>query len=127
MYRLLLTQTARYGWLLLSLVMLLACEAPEDKRPDDVIPEDRMANILTEIHLIEARVNRFALPSGDSSRALYKHLEGQLFRRMKVDTATYSRSYIFYSSHPKEMQRIYESVVDQLKKKTGQADTLRQS
>ncbi len=124
MYRLLNTQT---GWYLLSLLLLLGCQAPEDQKPDDLIPEDRMADILTEVHLAESQTSRLSLGSTDSSRVAYKHIETKLFRKMKVDTAVYSRSFIFYSSHPKYLERIYQNVVDQLKKKTGQVDTLRKS
>jgi hypothetical protein len=127
MYRLLHTQTVRRGWYLLSLLLVLGCEAPENKRPDDLIPEDRMVDILTQVHLLEAQTSRFSLASTDSARMAYKHQETKLFRRMKVDTAVYSRSFVFYSSHPKYLERIYQQVVDQLKKKTGQVDSLRKS
>lgn len=127
MYRLLNTQTIRHGWYLLSLLLLLGCQAPEDHKPDDLIPEDRMADILTEVHLAESQTSRLSLGSTDSSRVAYKHIETKLFQKMKVDTSVYSRSFIFYSSHPKYMERIYQNVVDRLKKKTGQVDTLRKS
>lgn len=127
MYRLLNTQTVRHGWYLLSLLLLLGCQAPEDHKPDDLIPEDRMVDILTEVHLAESQTSRLSLGSTDSSRVAYKHIETKLFQKMKVDTSVYSRSFIFYSSHPKYMERIYQNVVDRLKKKTGQVDTLRKS
>lgn len=127
MYRLLNTQTVRHGWYLLSLLLLLGCQAPEDQKPDDLISEDRMVDILTEVHLAESQTSRLSLGSIDSSRVAYKHIETKLFQKMKVDTSVYSRSFIFYSSHPKYMERIYQNVVDRLKKKTGQVDTLRKS
>ena len=105
-------------WRCLLLAGLLAgCEAPEDKRPDGLIPEDRMAQILTEIHLTESTVSRLNLVGVDSANMAYKHLERQVFRKFQVDTAAYTRSYIYYSSHPREMEAIYKQVVEKLQVK----------
>ena len=98
------------GWL------LAACTAPEDQRPNNLIAEDRMADILTEIHIAEARVSRLGLGSADSSNVAYKHLEKQIFRKFQVDTTAYRESYIFYSSHPHEMEAIYQRIVEKLQK-----------
>ncbi len=104
--------------LLLGIWLLAACTAPDDKRPDNLIPDDQMADILTEVHLAEARVSRFSLRSIDSSNIAYKHLESQIFKKFGVDTATYRKSYIFYSSHPADMEAIYQRVTEKLKKQT---------
>ena len=100
------------GWL------LAACTAPEDGQPDNLIPESRMATILTEIHLIESRVSRIGLASSDSSNIVYKRLEKQIFRKLQVDTSAYTKSYIYYSSHPRQMETIYKQIIENLKKKT---------
>lgn len=99
------------GWLLAS------CTAPEDKRPDGLIDENQMAAILTEIHIAESRVSRLTLGSIDSSNIVYKHLESQIFKKFNVDTATYRKSYVFYSAHPSDMEAIYQRITEKLKKR----------
>ncbi|GAB3505557.1 hypothetical protein GCM10027341_37380 [Spirosoma knui] len=103
--------------LLLSGCLLAACSAPADDRPDNLVPPDRMADILTEVHIAEARVSRLGLRSVDSSNIVYKHLENQIFQKFKVDTAAYRKSYIYYSSHPSDMEVIYKQVTGKLQKK----------
>lgn len=76
-----------------------------------------MADILTEVHLAEARISRVNLRSVDSSQIAYKHLEDKIFKKFGVDTATYRKSYIFYSSHPANMEAIYKQVTEKLQKK----------
>ena len=95
----------------------MACTAPEDKQPDNLIPESRMATILTEVHLIESQVSRIGLKTSDSSNIVYKRLENQVFRKFQVDTSAYTKSYIYYSSHPRQMEVIYKQVTESLKKK----------
>ena len=100
--------------LLVSGWLMAACTAPEDERPDNLVPTDRMADILTEVHLAEARVSRMALTSIDSSNIVYKRLESQIINKYQLDTAVYRKSYIFYSSHPREMETIYQQVTKNL-------------
>ncbi|MFD2932597.1 DUF4296 domain-containing protein [Spirosoma flavum] len=110
-------QSQRHLWNLLLVGWLVAaCTAPENKRPDNLLNENQMVDILTEIHMAEARVSRLSLRSIDSSNIAYKHLEGTIFKKMGVDTAVYRKSYIFYSSHPANMEAIYQQVTEKLKK-----------
>ncbi|MFD2571367.1 DUF4296 domain-containing protein [Spirosoma soli] len=111
-------QFQSYLWsLLLGGWLMMACSPSDDQRPDSLIPEERMAAILTEVHLAETRVSRLGLRSADSSNIVYKHLENQIFKKFQVDTASYRKSYIFYSSHPQQMETIYKQVTENLKKK----------
>lgn len=102
--------------LLPGIGLLVACTAPEDKQPDNLIPESQMATILTQIHLIESRVSRMGLGSSDSSNIVYKRLEQQVFRTLQVDTNAYTKSYVYYSSHPRQMETIYKQITENLKK-----------
>ena len=102
---------------LLSLGLVWACQSPGNERPATLIPVDKMAAILTEVHLAESQVSRLGLRSVDSSNVAYKHLERAIYKRFGVDTATYNRSYIYYSSHPREMETVYKRVVEKLQQK----------
>ncbi|GAB3943432.1 hypothetical protein GCM10028805_09660 [Spirosoma harenae] len=105
---------SHFWTLLLSGWLVAACTAPEDQPPKNLIPEDQMADILTEVHMAESRVSRMALSSIDSSNMVYKRLEKQIIKKFKVDTAVYRLSYIFYSSHPQNMEAIYQRVTKNL-------------
>ena len=112
----LIKQTIWMGLAILGLGLLQGCQSAGDKRPDNLIPKDRMADILTEVHMTESRVSRFGLRSIDSSNIAYKHLEKRIYQKFEVDTAAYSRSYVYYAAHPREMEELYKQVVDNLKK-----------
>ena len=108
----------RYLWtLLLGGWLAIACTNPADRKPAGLIDEKEMADILTEVHMAEARIGRLSLTSLDSSQVAYKHMESQIFKKFGVDTATYRKSYIFYSSHPANMEVIYKQVTEKLQKK----------
>ncbi|GAB3895607.1 hypothetical protein GCM10028803_12320 [Larkinella knui] len=111
-------------WALLVVFSFLqACQTPAEKPPENLIPEAKMAQILTEIHLAEARVTKMNRASQDSNTLIYKHLEKQIFQKYKVDTAAYSQSYKYYSSDPEQLAGIYKKVTEELERRKKPVDT----
>jgi len=95
-------------------MLIVACQAEPEKASAGLIPMDKMGHILRDIHLTEARVNKLALRSSDSSRLVYNRLEKNVFRKYGVDTATYNRSYNYYSSEPAKMIELYKQINEEL-------------
>ena len=83
--------------------------------PANLVDEDKMAGILTEVHLSEARITKLNIGSSDTSALLFKRLHTQTLKKFDVDTASYSQSFVYYSAHPDQLAKIYEQVVDKLK------------
>lgn len=106
---------------LLGAWLMQACSAVDDTKPDNLLPEETMVNILTDIHLAEARVGQMGLRSVDSSNIVYNRLEKQIFRKYKLDTAQYNASYRYYSTHPREMEAVYKEITGRLQKKLDAA------
>ena len=94
---------------LITFFMILGCSR-EDAPPKDTLSEDQMANILTDIHLAESRVNKLQLRSLDSSLLIFNRLKSDIWKKYKVDTLVYRESYSYYMTHPQMMSRIYEKV-----------------
>ena len=102
--------------IMLSGLLMVSC-SKETKVPENTIPEEKMVLILTDIHLVEARVSRVSVISIDSSTLITEKLKKDIFKRYQTDTAAYNRSYKFYSTHPEFMEQIYEKVVKNIQKK----------
>ncbi len=88
---------------------LLACGS-DDKPPGDLIPQDKMAKILADIHVAEAQVTNLQLRSLDSSVTVYGELQQKIWKKYSVDTLLYRKSYSFYTSHPAYLVAIYDKV-----------------
>jgi hypothetical protein len=102
----------------LFLILTLAGCAGDDgtSKPDDLIPADKMGAVLTEIHMAEAQVGRYALRSSDSTKLVFDRLNMQILKKFAVDTSAYRLSYIYYSSHPDKLEAIYKDVTKTLEK-----------
>lgn len=107
-------------YILLFFVILSACVSPPSI-PNDVLPKEKMATILAEIHITQTYVSRLNFGSSDSTQVAYNTLEKELFKKQKIDTATYKRSFTFYSAQPEYMTEIYEDVLKKLEKKSADA------
>ncbi len=104
-------------WLLV-LCTGLSCSTGSGKEPENLIDEDKMVKVLTDVHLAEAKISKLGLRTSDSSTIVYKRLERDIFRKWAVDTAAYTQSYIYYSSDPEKLTRIYEQVTKNLQQPT---------
>lgn len=88
---------------------LLACDS-DGSPPGELIPQEKMAEILTEIHVAEARVTNMQFRSQDSSVFVYDKLQKRIWEKNKVDTSLYRKSYTYYTSHPALLTEIYDQV-----------------
>jgi hypothetical protein len=111
--------------LLLSFLILstffAGCQSESDI-PVGTIPEPKMAQILTDMHLLEALIGRLGLTSLDSSSVVTEHLKLKIFKKYNTDSITYNRSYQFYSTNPAFLERIYEDVVKKLETRQKKKD-----
>ncbi|AFD07080.1 hypothetical protein D3C87_1705000 [compost metagenome] len=97
-------------------VLVVGCK--NDSRPSDVIPEEKMKNILTDLHLIESRSYR--IPKDDSAKRVTKASYEFVFKKYGIDTAALSRSMKYYLNNPEIMDVMYEQMIDSLSKRQSE-------
>ncbi|HEV7380990.1 MAG TPA: DUF4296 domain-containing protein, partial [Dyadobacter sp.] len=94
---------------ILGLLAVAGC-SDNSKPPEDVLSQEEMAAILTDIHIAEARITKLQLRSSDSSLMVFDTLKKQIWNKHKVDTLAYRISYDYYMTNPRQMSGIYEKV-----------------
>ncbi|MGR3811369.1 DUF4296 domain-containing protein [Jiulongibacter sp. NS-SX5] len=99
--------------LLLFTLGILACR--DSSVPENLIEEDEMVEILTELQKTESELSRLNLKSYDSAVVAMDYLRGQILKERGEDTSSYFASYDYYGSRPKEFARIFERVEERLK------------
>ncbi|HKR04100.1 MAG TPA: DUF4296 domain-containing protein [Bacteroidia bacterium] len=101
--------------LFLCSLAFASCSKKEEKIPADIIPKDRMVQVLVDIHLAEAR-SQFNAPFDNSKnvkQAYYKFI----FNKYKITYAQLMKSWSFYSEHPAIFTKIYDEVITELSRK----------
>jgi outer membrane murein-binding lipoprotein Lpp len=94
----------------------------EPQVPEGTLSEAKMSQILTDIHLLEARIGRLNMPSLDSSTVITEYLKAKILKKHGIDSVVYNRSYKFYSTNPVYMERIYGETVKELEKRQKKKD-----
>lgn len=103
--------------LLISAVALIVTLSgcTKNDKPANLIPRDKMKNILTDMHLIESRSYRIV--KDDSAKSVTKASYLFIFKKYNIDTAQLRTSMEYYLSNPEMMDQMYEEMIDSLQKR----------
>lgn len=98
---------------------LFACQGKEKtvSIPSTVLPREKMAQTLTDLHLAEAEATVFMNDSTHRDSISFE----KVFIKNKITKAQYDESISFYISHPELLNEIYQEVVNQLSKMQGES------
>ena len=99
--------------LLFSVVILLVLSCGKEKLPDGVLSKEELAAVMVKIYLAEARLS-VALVPRDSADKLFHPFQEKLLKESGLSDSVMSTTYQYYLIHPKELEQIYDSVIDTL-------------
>jgi hypothetical protein len=98
-----------YLTILAGMVVFGSCE----EKKEAVLSEKEMVQVLTEIYIAEDKVNRMSLDP-DSSKKVFDIMMVKISHKTGVSDSVFKKSLEYYSSRPKEMEKIYTALVDSL-------------
>ncbi len=100
--------------LFLALLSFFSCGKPVIEKPEVLVKENEMINILVDIHLAEsafnARRHRDSMVMKSSSAEFYH----SILNKHQVPDSVFERSYVFYAGQPKRLERMYRQVLNKL-------------
>jgi len=96
---------------MLMLFVGIACSKQEI--PEGILSEDKMVEVLIDIHLAEGMVSSFPIHY-DSSRLLYPYFENEVFLKHDIADTVFKKSLEYYMLDIKTMDRIYARTIDSL-------------
>ena len=95
-------------------LLILSCEKPIIEKPENLIKEDKMVEMLTDIHLAEAtfsnrRYQDTLLSKSSSANFYYSVLD-----KYQIPDSVFEKSFIFYASQPKKFEKMYRQVMNKI-------------
>lgn len=97
-------------------LLFVSCQTQEQQTPEGILTKQQMVAILQELHQTEAKLLDAQL-SADTATVLYKNYLTDICKKHQTDTATFEKSFQYYSSYPDHFDLLYETVIDSLNRK----------
>jgi len=90
---------------------ILSCQTKE--KPKLVLTQAQLSSLLVDIYLAEARTE--SIPKGrDSTIRYFLPFEQKLLKGRGISDSILKLTYTYYMSNPKELEQVYDSVIDTL-------------
>lgn len=90
----------------LGFLLLLACAEKVVEKPENLIPKDKMIDILHDLALLNATRTTIGTKMEDMGVETMEFL----YNRYQIDSLQFSQSDLYYASIPVEYQAIYTAV-----------------
>ena len=95
----------------LALVCMFSCQTKD--KPKGILSQAQLSALLVDIYLAEARLD--AIPKvKDSTIRYFVPFEQKLLQRHGVSDSVLKTTYDYYLANPKELEQVYDSVIDTL-------------
>lgn len=110
-------------WVVLGLMLLFSCQdVREVERPNDLIPEQKMVEVLTDLSLINSAKNynrRLLEETGLKPNEF-------LYQKHDIDSLQLARSTEYYTDDPARIERIYRELRKNLEEIKNKLEVIRE-
>jgi hypothetical protein len=100
--------------ILIFLLLLFSCSKPPVEKPQKLIDEQKMIEMLVDVHLAEAAFNhlrhRDSLVERSSSADFYY----SILDKYHIPDSVFEKSFVFYASQPRKFEKMYRQVMNKL-------------
>jgi Domain of unknown function (DUF4296) len=96
----------------LLLTLAISCQEKE-KETKGILTKPELSAFLIEMYLAEARIDNLSIVK-DSAIKLFLPYEEKLMKKFNLADSTLKKTYQYYIDHPKEMEMVYDAVIDTL-------------
>lgn len=104
-----------------SILWVVSCADEVIERPDNLIPQEKMINIIYDMAVLNAakEINTQILSE------YIKQPSDFIFNKYGIDSVQYTKSDLYYASIPAEYDKIYNAVKMRLDKEKSEIDEKR--
>ncbi len=94
---------------------IASCSGGDSEKPDQVLDEKEMVDVLVDVHLAEAVLTRVR-GKGENVEGLTNAYYQKVFEKHEINKKIFDTSMYYYQQNLGEMDEIYEQVITELNK-----------
>jgi hypothetical protein len=102
------------------ILMMISCKDSVAEKPDNLIAENKMVDILTDISILEAI--KVKNPGSLAERNIQPN--EYIYKKYHIDSLQFSKSDKFYATDIDKYLKIYEKVTHNIEQKKKEVDSL---
>jgi len=99
---------------LVILVLLFSCSQRVDKKPEHLLSESQMIEILVEVHLLESAYQLNMIKGMKDDSLNIGDYYDALFASKECSFEEFDQSFTYYSEDPKTMEILLDSVLTRI-------------
>jgi hypothetical protein len=91
-------------------LFLISCSKNPVPKPDNLLDEETMVNILYDISLLQAIDGSMPNKLMEQDIKMYQYI----FEKYKIDSITYRQNQLYYAGDTRKYKKIYKKVLEKL-------------
>jgi hypothetical protein len=99
--------------LLVFVLFLGSVACSSSKKPEGVLTQAQLSNLLIDVYLSEARIESITLPKDSLMRFFVPH-EQKILQARGIPDSILKITYEYYLAHTKELEQVYDAMIDTL-------------
>ena len=96
------------------------CFACKPGVPKELIQPDKMEKVLFDIHMVDGYIG--AQAKQDTVKIVASSYYNGIYKKFKIDSATYVKSLNYYYNNPVTLAKMYENIIKQLENERKRND-----
>jgi hypothetical protein len=109
-----------FYWIFIVLVISISCNNQPIEKPDNLIDEQKMTNILYDLTVLDAMKSQSPFDSVTQSIRPKEYI----YKKYKIDSLQFVLSNQYYISQIETYKKMYESINERLQKEKTANETL---
>ncbi len=103
--------------IILFIILIFASCDTETDVPSDLLQPEKMTEVMEDIYLSEGIVANSGSQDRSAERQMAIDYYSVVYKKHKVDSAVFRKTFDYYTMHPKLMQQVSDQVIERLSKK----------